>query len=114
MGWDAFIKGKRGGIIVNKDILLDFKKAAIAVAKKAGYSDIHITNNFVALDISDTGQMLNRAGIDAWDASKLFRVRDLKFNWDFSYTKEEAPYYWSARKAIEVCQKHDLTIKFSW
>ena len=116
MGWDAFIFGPKGGGITNKEIVKEFDQAAKWVSDNHGFHDIHIykSGRLIVLDCSDTGQMLNRAGINAWDAGKKHRVLDLKFNWEFEYTKEEAPHYWTARKAIEICQKHDLTIEFSW
>lgn len=114
MGWDCFAYGPKGGKITDSKIKSDFKSAAKKVCKKAEYHDIHVGNGFVALDVSDTGQMINRAGVDAWNAGYKFRVRQLKFNLDFEFQKEEAPYYWSAKLFMEVCEKHDLTIQFSW
>ena len=116
MGWDAFIYGPKGGRISNPEIISDFRTAIDEVLRHAEYHDIHIntTHRLIVLDVSNTGHMITKAGVDAWNAGKKLRVNDLKFNWDFKFEKEEAPYYWSARKAIGVCQKHNLTIEFSW
>jgi hypothetical protein len=114
MGWDCFAFGPKGGKITDPKIKAAFNSAGSEVCKKAEYCDIHVGRGYVALDCSDTGQMINRAGVDAWNAGHKFRVQALKFNWDFEFTKEEAPYYWSARLFMEVCAKYDLTIQFSW
>ncbi len=114
MGWDCFAFGPQGGDIKDKKVKDAFRSAIRCVLRKCEYHDIHVSSNFVVLDVSDTGRMITKAGVNAWDAGKIKRVRDLKFDWDFPYTKEQAPYYWSARKFMEVCAKYDLTIKSSW
>jgi len=44
----------------------------------------------------------------------MLKKLNQKANWDFKYKKEDAWAYLSARKFLELCAKHNLSIRFSW
>lgn len=114
MGWDAFAKGPKGGMITNSEIKHAFRAAQKLCMLKAKGHDIHIGKGYVALDCSQTAEMLKKAcGKSPWDPNP-WHPKLMTFNWDFEYKKELAWAYWSAKKFIDVCQEFNLTIKFSW
>lgn len=115
MGWDAFAMGPKGGKITDRKIKRDFTSAGEWVKKRTGTRDFALTGKLCGLDVSTCGEMLQRAcGIHHYSENP-WHPKEMKFNWEFEPDDDEHWWaYWSARKFIEVCQKHNLTIKFSW
>jgi hypothetical protein len=112
MGWDAHSSVKK-----KKEALKDFKEAAEWVKAKCGSVDGFLSGG--SLDISNSGNMLAEATRESvydkygWEEKKVKGLYESAY-WDFHYEEEDATYYWSARKFLEVCAKHNLRIDFSW
>lgn len=112
MGWDAFAYGPKGGRIRNREIKNDFKKASKWVKRKCSEVDGCLSRGI--LDVSTCGEMLQAACGKHHYSETPWHPKTMTFNWEFLHRKGEAWAYWSARKFIEVCQKHNLIVKFSW
>lgn len=123
MGWDAFSSAEVDWDkkqIVDKNLDSQFEEAAKFVIEKTGSVDGYL--RLGALDVSTCGHMLQEAtGENCWSETpwspefvkKMYREADWDFKIDAKDTDEKAA-YWSARKFLEVCAKHDLSIRFSW
>jgi hypothetical protein len=107
MSWGCFAFGPQGGTIRDKKIRDEFRSA-----KNCPW--INVGGGYVHLGGRDTAQMIIRAGVDAYDAGWKMSVRDLHFNWDITYNKEDAEHYHSAKTFMNICHKHNLTIQFSY
>jgi hypothetical protein len=127
MGWDAYSKQdgvnprgfdeNRNWIILDPDLRAAFAAATEEVLEKAGGVDGMLERG--GLDCSDCGQMLERATGQSvytytdWSVAKVRRLNK-KANWDFEPESGEEWAYWSARKFLEVCAEHGLSVNFSW
>jgi len=124
MGWDAYASGNISDpdesifVIDDNSGRLIIPDAQIAAAFLEAAKEVRTADWLLhagGLDCSDCARMLERAGISAWgnniSAETLGQMRP---NWNYEYSGDEAWAYWSARKFIETCQKIGLGIEFSW
>ena len=132
MGWDAYATKNDEIVNINWNLYnsdkrpeltdpvlkVTFEKAAQTVRELAE-DKYDWMLSFGGLACSDCARMLEKAtGIDTHpiDDSLLSseQVKNLhkKANWEFAAIPLWA--YWSARKFLEVCAKHNLGMQFSW
>lgn len=116
MGWDASsdMYNYRKQEFVDKVIGLAFVNASKEVVKTAKFVDSGLA--FGDLNCKDSRNMLKKAipEHNFFEDLKVQDVIEMEENWDFKYSEEESWAYWSARKFIEVCKKHNLSIRFSY
>lgn len=119
MGWDAYSSAERTKKFNLKDPLLKigFKDATKEIKKAWGTVDAALI--YGCLDCYDCANMLEKAtgqscyNPEGWDVEKVKKLQ-LNAYWDFDFSAEDGWAHGSAKKFLELCAKHGLSIKFSW
>jgi len=118
MGWDAYavVKIDDKSEIIDPVIRKDFKSIDTWVINKCGIADGLLISG--GLDVDDCAYMIEKATggscwQESWSKAKVKKLSD-KANWNFAYDDDNKWAYWSARRFLTLCAKHNLSIKFSW
>ncbi len=120
MGWDAHssvLVDWKAGKLKNSKLNTAFKNASNEIVSQCGEVDGLLYLG--GLDFKEAGLMLEIATkesvfeLNGWSSEKVKELNK-KANWNFKYDKESRWLYLSAKKFLEVCAEHNLSITFSW